>query len=44
MAKKLIDAETILNQAKPLTRQQAHEIQPFGHLVKAADRIGRDRL
>jgi starvation-inducible DNA-binding protein len=34
MAKKLIDADTILNQAKPLTHQQAHEIQPFGHLVK----------
>jgi starvation-inducible DNA-binding protein len=34
MAKRTIDAETILNQAKPLTHQQAHEIQPFGHLVK----------
>ena len=34
MAKKLIDVDTILNQAKPLTHQQAHEIQPFGHLVK----------
>src|SRR5262245_15283010 len=34
MAKKLIDVETILNQAKPLTHQHAHEIQPFGHLVK----------
>ena len=34
MTKRLIDAETILNQAKPLTHQHAHEIQPFGHLVK----------
>ena len=34
MAKKLIDVDTILKQAKPLTHQQAHEIQPFGHLVK----------
>jgi len=34
MAKRVIDADTILNQAKPLTHQHAHEIQPFGHLVK----------
>src|SRR5882724_1166108 len=34
MAKRLIDADTILNQAKPLTQQLAHEIQPYGHLVK----------
>ena len=34
MAKRLIDADTILNQARPLTHQHAHEIQPFGHLVK----------
>src|SRR4026207_1544887 len=34
MAKRLIDADTILNQAKPLTHQHAHEIQPFGHIVK----------
>src|SRR6476660_3829916 len=34
MTKRLIDAETLLNQAKPLTGQHAHEIQPFGHLVK----------
>ena len=34
MAKRTIDADTLLNQAKPLTGQQAHEIQPFGHLVK----------
>jgi starvation-inducible DNA-binding protein len=34
MAKRLIDVDTILNHAKPLTHQQAHEIQPYGHLVK----------
>jgi starvation-inducible DNA-binding protein len=31
---KAIDADTILNQAKPLVHQQAHEIQPYGHLVR----------
>jgi starvation-inducible DNA-binding protein len=31
---KVIDADTILNQAKPLVHQQAHEIQPYGHLVR----------
>jgi starvation-inducible DNA-binding protein len=34
MAKRQIDADTILTQAKPLTHQQAHEIQPYGHLVE----------
>src|SRR5262245_12681530 len=34
MSKKPIDADAILNQARPLTHQQAHEIQPFEHLVK----------
>jgi starvation-inducible DNA-binding protein len=34
MAKEVIDAEVILNRAKPLTPQQAPEIQPYGHLVK----------
>jgi starvation-inducible DNA-binding protein len=34
MTKRLIDADAILNQARPLTHQQAHEIQPYGHLVK----------
>ena len=33
MAKRTIDADTILNKARPLTHQQAHEIQPYGHLV-----------
>lgn len=34
MPKRTIDAEMIMNRAKPLLHQQAHEIQPFGHLVK----------
>src|SRR4249919_1895025 len=34
MAKTTIDAETILKRAEPLVHQQAHEIQPFGHLVR----------
>jgi starvation-inducible DNA-binding protein len=34
MTKTTIDAETILKRATPLTHQQAHEIQPFGHLVR----------
>jgi starvation-inducible DNA-binding protein len=34
MTKTTIDAETILKRAAPLTHQHAHEIQPFGHLVR----------
>jgi starvation-inducible DNA-binding protein len=34
MTKATLDAETILKRAAPLTHQQAHEIQPFGHLVR----------
>ena len=34
MKKTMIDADEILSRAKPLTHQHAHEIQPFGHLVK----------
>ncbi len=34
MAKDVIDAQTILNRAKPLAHQQGAEIQPYGHLVK----------
>ena len=30
----LIDADVILKRAEPHTHQQAHEIQPFGHLVR----------
>jgi starvation-inducible DNA-binding protein len=34
MTKATIDAETILKRATPRDHQQAHEIQPFGHLVR----------
>ena len=34
MTKTTIDADAILNRAKPLVHQQALEIQPYGHLVK----------
>jgi starvation-inducible DNA-binding protein len=34
MAKGVIDADVILNRAKPLAHQQAPEIQPYGHLVR----------
>src|ERR1700756_6017547 len=34
MPKPILDADTILKRAPPLTHQQAHEIQPFGHLVR----------
>src|ERR1700730_8719932 len=34
MTKATIDADTILKRATPLVHQQAHEIQPFGHLVR----------
>ena len=34
MTTKTLDADTILNRAKPLAQQHAHEIQPYGHLVK----------
>jgi len=32
--KKTLDADTIIARATPLAHQQAHEIQPFGHLVR----------
>ena len=32
--KTTIDADVILNRARPLVDQHAHEIQPYGHLVK----------
>ena len=34
MTNPILDAEAILKQAAPLTQQHAHEIQPFGHLVR----------
>ena len=34
MSKPTLDADTILKRAVPVTGQHAHEIQPFGHLVR----------
>ena len=34
MTKRILDADAILKRATPLTHQEAHEIQPFGHLVR----------
>jgi len=34
MATKSLEADAILTQAAPITNQHAHEIQPFGHLVR----------
>jgi len=34
MSKATLDADVILNHAKPIVHQQAHEIQPYGHLIK----------
>jgi starvation-inducible DNA-binding protein len=34
MTRNAIDADAILARATPLTHQHAHEIQPFGHLVR----------
>jgi starvation-inducible DNA-binding protein len=34
MTKRTLDADAILNRAKPAVHQQAHEIQPYGRLVK----------
>jgi starvation-inducible DNA-binding protein len=31
---KVLDADEILQHASPIVHQQAHEIQPFGHLVR----------
>jgi starvation-inducible DNA-binding protein len=34
MSKATLDADVILNHARPVVHQQAHEIQPYGHLIK----------
>src|SRR5262245_60344172 len=34
MSKSVIDADAILNQATPQVHQRAHEIQPYGHLIR----------
>jgi hypothetical protein len=42
MSNKTLDADAIVNRARPLVHQQAHEIQPYGHLNQTADRAIRD--
>src|SRR6516225_8894809 len=34
MTKPVLEIDAILKRATPLSHQQAHEIQPFGHLVR----------
>lgn len=34
MATKTLDTETVRTRSKPLTHQEAHEIQPYGQIVK----------
>jgi starvation-inducible DNA-binding protein len=34
MSKAQLDAETIMKRATPVTHQHAHEMQPFGHIVR----------
>ncbi len=34
MSKAILDADEILHHASPLVHQKAHEIQPFGHLIR----------
>lgn len=34
MSKAVLDAETILKHATPVTQQKGRELQPFGHLVR----------
>jgi starvation-inducible DNA-binding protein len=34
MSTKTLDADAIMARATPITNQHAHEIQPFGHLVR----------
>ena len=40
MSKHTLDAEAILARAMPLAHQQAHEIQPNGHLVRMSIALG----
>jgi len=42
MMKKKIDSDVILSRAKPLTHQHAHEVQPYGHIVKLPIALSED--
>jgi starvation-inducible DNA-binding protein len=34
MSKKILEADAIMSRATPIVPQQAHEIQPFGHIIR----------
>ena len=42
MVKRVIVEDEILKQAKPLVHQEAHEIQPYGHLVKMPNALAEN--
>jgi len=42
MPKPILDADTILKRATPITGQHAHEIQPFGHFVRMPIALSED--
>jgi len=42
MSKATLDAETILKRVTPQTQQHAHEIQPFGHIVRMPIALSED--
>src|SRR5438270_12219984 len=42
MASQGIDADAILKHARPLANQRAHEIHPFGHIVKLPIALAED--
>ena len=48
MTKQMLDADTLLKRATPITGQEAVEIQPFGHLVRMpialADRVCQESV
>src|SRR5262247_232665 len=42
MSTRPIDADTILRHARPVTHQTAHEMHPFGHIVKLPIALGEN--
>jgi starvation-inducible DNA-binding protein len=42
MTTRTSDAETILNKARPVLHQEAHEIHPYGHLVRLPIALGAE--
>src|SRR5262245_60482095 len=42
MSKATLDAEAILKRVTPQTQQHAHEIQPFGHIVRMPIALSED--